>query len=459
MLAVSKALRLFGKFIFSVFVRHNIFLPLLILFWLVNKRSTTFSWSKTTGSSKSKITLLAVNYELFRGDLELLDGSGEFKIIRIPVYWQWQLIDVFYTQDEKNNNNIVVDWYKSTRQGDSLKGSEGLQRFFSDFLPRLYKVLNVDCIVSANIRYLPDLDWLHVTRQIGVPSVLLFRESLLLTKDIYEGVINRHKAFGILLTDHVIAHSHVVANCFIESDIVKSNQITVCGNLRMETFANRIDKPSISAQPVSRKRIVLFHFPRHSHRYPNKEYTELFDDTMDVFFTLAQKRQDIEFIVKSKKEALSTYKGSASRSDPFDIANRCWPQHHNANNFSIQIDTDPQELIETSDVVCGFYSTVLLEASIKQIPIVIPFFDYFGSTLEAQKYPFLDYLDLFDVASNKTHLMEIISWRFANPEIPPNIQIFRRKLFEEYVSPLDGKVLTRTVTTIKNIAGRKRAKI
>ena len=62
---------------------------------------------------------------------------------------------------------------------------------------------------------------------------------------------------------------------------------------------------------------------------------------------------------------------------------------------------DVHELILSADLVCGFYSSVILEAALAGKPVVIPLFDYFRYTDFGKRYPFDGYLDLFDIAVNK----------------------------------------------------------
>jgi hypothetical protein len=328
-------------------------------------------------------------------------------------------------------------------------------------LQELYNTLEVDVVITPNIRYMCDLDWLFVTQKLGVPSLVLFRESLLASQWDYSAVVDRHKKFGKLLTDHVIAHNQIIANTFIDSGIATKSDISVCGNLRMDKLQQRIEDSSLVNRKTAVLKVVLFYFGPQSNRYGSEEYSKLVEETISAFLLLAKTRSDVEFVLKPKREQLSLETGVDKRlqSDPYRVLERIDPTYRELTNFSVQPDMDVHNLLLSSTVVCGFYSTVLFEAALARKPVVLPFFDYFRESPFSKHYPLVDHLDLFDVALSKE---QFISTILKYLEWPPEVPIFddlfhkkRRKTFEKYISPIDGDVCRRTIDAIIGLVESK----
>jgi len=444
-----------GKWLFAQAVRRRWFFILIPLFRIIINRLDTKNVSKgNTVAAPNGCVVLALHTDLFRGDLEILSNSGRLTILQVPTYWQWQLVDVFYPEEVKCRDTVEFDWYAGMRTNSPTLCAAQLQNFLDEFLTRLYSKLRVDRVLVPNVRHLCDFDWIASTRRLGIPVILLFRESLLLTKEEVSTVFYRHKRFGTLLCDKIIAHNERIADVFRKTNLIQADHIHVCGNLRMDQFADRIRESHVSTIRLSRQKVTLFYFPRNQRKFRSKEFEKIFDESLEVFITLARDNPEIDFLIKPKKEHLPKYKQPSNQPDLDALIEKLWPDFRRAENLFIDPFVDVHETILSSNVVCGFFSSVLLEAALAGKPIILPLFWEFLESRVGRNYPLRRYLHLFDVANDKAHYRHLIESRLKENTISESIQSERTNLFSTHISPVDGKTLARTVATITSSSSR-----
>ena len=443
-----------GKWLFAQAVRRRWFFILIPLFQIVTKRLETKGKSGgDESSSTGRCGVLALHTDLFRGDLEILATSNRLTIFQIPTYWQWQLVDVFYSEDVKRRETVEFDWYSGMTSGSPDSCAVQLQNFLDEFLPRLYSKLGVHRVLVPNLRHLCDFDWIASTRRVGIPVVLLFRESLVLTAEEFAAVVSRHERFGMLLCDHIVAHNERIAEVFRKTDLIEPDRISVCGNLRMDQFAQHLRESRTAVRSFRRQKVVLFYFPRNQRKFRCDEFAKIFDESLEVFVILARTNPDIDFLIKPKKEHLPEYKRASNQPDLDTLIENFWPDFRAAPNFVIDPFANVHETILSADVVCGFFSSVLLEAALAGKPIILPLFEDFLRSPVGEHYPLKPYLHLFDVASSREHYRNLIESRLLSSTISERIQLERTHLFTTHMSPVDGKTLKRTVAAITNSGG------
>jgi hypothetical protein len=373
----------------------------------------------------------------------------------VPVYWQWKLVDVFYPEITNNRNPFVLEWYNCLKSGQITKESKEIQQFLLDFLPKLYATFRADVLLTPNIRHLCDLDWLYATKLMGVPVVVLWREPMLLTAKTRDGVAERWKKFKIFLGHHIVVPNQTIRDVFLKHGFVHETEISVCGSLKLDNFANKLKELRIQEVTKKHKRVLLCYFRRDSVRM-SEEFSRLHDDTIDAFIELANELPDIEFIIKPKQEHLGKYKFGGTNTKRYEMNLDILPKDSCPNNLSIQPFTDIQEIVISADVICGFYSTVLLEAALAGKPVVIPLFRYFRETKIASEYPFLDHLHLFSVAETKLSLKKMIKDSLVDQSVSDNLQVKRKDFFVENLSRIDGQTLANTLNTIELVVERQK---
>ena len=76
-------------------------------------------------------------------------------------------------------------------------------------------------------------------------------------------------------------------------------------------------------------------------------------------------------------------------------------------NCKVSALDNPHDLMLESDLVIGFNSTTLLEAGLRDIPVIIPKFDE-ASTIYADYFDFIEYEDGFKIVEDPKKLHDVI---------------------------------------------------
>ena len=121
------------------------------------------------------------------------------------------------------------------------------------------------------------------------------------------------------------------------------------------------------------------------------------------------------------------------------------------SNLHIRPELNANDLLLESSVVCGINTTLLLEAAIAGIPVVIPYFKEFKKTKFDGTYFFEDCFGFFDIAESVDDLESMILDRLKNPTIDREIMEGREAMFERYVSSLNCDATEKHVSMIKRI--------
>ncbi|MCH8275769.1 MAG: hypothetical protein IH851_13385 [Armatimonadetes bacterium] len=396
-------------------------------------------------------TLFALTSNRFRGDLEILARTGEFRVLQVPFAWQARLVNLFYPLDTPREAMLQPEADEKI-----ARMQRRYRRFLRAFLPALYKKLGVDCVIGAAIGYVQDLDWGAVSEEVGVPYVVLHRECFVTNSAHFRRFVEFSGKMGKFSGSHIIVHNEVARDAFIRSGYVSPDHISSLGCLRMDRFVQRVRENRPGAR--SRKKVVFFSFAPgvgllgRTGLWPKDRsfgFFALFENTHVAFAELARDNPEIDFIVKPKWgdhwvdeiDRVLRNKGIERRGIP---------------NLQITAEADPQGLILDSDVVVGFGSTTLLEAAIAAKPVIVPYFD------EALRPEYVDYIHLrdnlhvFDVAESPEALKALIVQRLEDPTVMAECIAARELLFERYVSSLRGDAVRRYIEAIKAVIAERR---
>jgi len=297
------------------------------------------------------------------GDIDaLMKYSGRLQYLRIERWHFRRILDKYVPYSDITETSYYHE--EKYREG-LLKVREFIDKLFS-----VYRfILSLDAVMTTNIGYIEQLELLSVCKSRKVPVVILFRE----------GVGNRHALEVDMMRwekkkaicDLFICNGDLIKEKILEHQIegLDSHNMKVCGIPRLDVY---------SRKNISRKKNQLVFFTYETHlkmdRYfkDQKSKKEFFGRsrkfTEDVF-KLADDRQDIDFILKTKgsyplllaakKEAEEYFKGKKFPS-----------------NLRIICDELAADLILESRWVLGSSdSTVVLEAIIAKRPVACPDFD------------------------------------------------------------------------------------
>jgi len=145
-----------------------LFMPKIIMYWLIMNNCTLVvalfykafiikekeskSGNKSIIKNYDEITILALNADKFRGDLECLVEAGNFKVLTLGNMWQTILMYAFA------RTKVGVTEYVNAEAGSIIdKWKNKINIFFEGFISALLKLIKIDCVITVNYRYVEDL--------------------------------------------------------------------------------------------------------------------------------------------------------------------------------------------------------------------------------------------------------------------------------------------------------------
>jgi len=405
----------------------------------------------------NKPTILALTPFRFRGDLNILSDSRQYRVLGLPDKWEVILLRVFWPS---NISEIRSEQYYRTSGNDKdVRFQNNLRKSLKLFLLSLYSKLKVDCVISAGVHYETDIKLGLVSEEIGVPYIVFHREGIYMPRAL-EALENEYRNLGKFVGTHIVVHNEDIKATLIKSAFAGPDEVSVLGCLRMDNFIRRIQLSNINycstVLPNNKKVVTLFSFThgsvavgvnnaiRHFSKERNEGFIKLFEHVHASIAQLAIQNKDVEFVIKLKwggewAEEIEC----VLRKNNMDISK--------IKNLQIMIDIDAHDLILRSDIICGFSSTTLLESAIAGKPVIIPYFD---EALKKEYTDFVEFKDsfhLFNVAYSIKEFERLIVECLRSPiKISESQMNGRYALFEKYVSRMSGNALDKYVETVNN---------
>jgi surface carbohydrate biosynthesis protein len=427
-------------------------------------------------ANSDKITILALNANKFRGDPECLAQVDKFRVLTLDHIWETILLAAL------NNNKIdadVTEYLNAEVGHDICALKEKINHFFSGFISSLLRLINVDCVITPNYRYMFDLPWVeHLTNK-GIPHICLYRESLLSTDRFYDGVTTRHRLFNGYPVTHIIAHNQKCKDSFIESGFASERQVSVHGALRMDNLLKQVNAGKggpISKYEKRRKCVTLFYFPYSmtlfgkerlsvvEQSFGNKycyveavwqQRIDLFRDLNIFILRLAKIIPTVDFVIKPKRQYIT--KGN-SWDKYLKVVNETSIDLNKLKNYTIEPDANSHDLILNSDVIIALQSSTALESAVAGKPVIFPLFYNYKETKNFNDFLWHNHLELFNVAESAEEMEALIIKRLENPEIDNKNMDGRRELFKKWFSDLDGVALKNYSETIENVVASAKVK-
>jgi hypothetical protein len=383
-----------------------------------------------------QITLLALQPERFRKDLEILCRHG-IKVLHFPQSLQSNLQEIYW------NSSVDFEQYYNPPQGSATqKIQTQVQRFLGKVLKELATRQSIDGVVGAALHYIDSWDYIAAAKSVGIPSIIMHRECF----QTNIGQFNRIVDLGIKLhrlhANFVIFHNEITRKGFITAGHTKPEESAALGCMRMDAFVRRINKQHVAH--TSGRQALMFSFSHcsgiaemcNSFTDGSLGFVRLFEACHVQFAKLAQKHPEYNFIIKPKwGEEWIEQIDSALKKEGIE--------RDTISNLQILPDADAHDLIFESDVVFGFNSTTLAEAGLAAKPVIIP---CFAECLEEQYVDFIQLqaeFDAFDIAYSEKEIEPLILNALRNPEISEKQMVVRRALFERYISSLDARATER----------------
>jgi hypothetical protein len=432
--------------ILNFLVDKKFYYILSIIFLLQIREKKPNGKNKLFHSKKgSRVTVLALDSEKYRGDLEALSLSSGLQILCIRQKWYGALMRALY----KTNMPRSVNDREYISRSDPLLIDQ-IQGFMVKFLRILYRILEIDIVTNVNYRYPEDYDWTLASEKINTPYIMLYRECLINTERLKFRVLGRHKEQPLFHGSKIIVHNYICKSLFVESGYCSESKISVCGAVRMDNFIKMINNINLSNKTKkSKKKFILFYYPYSMSLFGKENYDDgvfhyvsnIWDKRKESFrqlhlsiIKMANDNPEIDYIIKPKREA---------------VENKSWEFYQQIvleskinvsrlNNYSVQPDANVHQLIFESDVVCGLQSSTVLESAIAGKRVVFPLFNDYKNIENFQDFGWKDNLDIFDVAENVDEFESIVNNCFINPTVSDDIQKQRKKLFNKYFDNLEG---------------------
>lgn len=405
--------------------------------------------SQKTGADCCRI--LALSPSRFRGDLDVLEQTGAFSVLAIPEAWQNRIIYSFFN---------IEPTFEAVYQPSTSREFEAhvkLERFMRAFLPLLLRALKVDVLISAAVHYQSDYLWGSHASISGVPFVVFHRECFHTTQERRDFWIEKWKPTKKYVFDFCIFHNEVIRKNYADSGVFPLEKTASFGALRMDAFVKRYYKkyPPLPAK----KRITLFSFmhavglggkiPLWSPYDQPQGFTRMFEEVHVAFARFAEKHPDVECVLKPKW-------GGAWIDEFHKVFKRNNIDFKTLPNLKIMVDVDVHQLIEESNVVCGYGSTTLLEAGIIGRPVVITRMQEALWPEYENQIQMLSDLIHYDVAHNEAEFHHILERLLSAPEGSESAQAAREALFNKWISPVDASATENYAQCLKTIIDSRR---
>lgn len=426
------------------FDKMHFYWPIALCYAVVVKKVQPSTGKTNRGAPR----LLALSIGRFRHDLELLANSLEVEVLIVPEYWQNQLISLYRRSNSQNLDHqkghidALIDYFNPKPGSKVACEQQQVRRFLKAILKQLYSIKDIKGVLSAAIHYKRDLDWGAVSSQLGVKYIVLHKENLYLNQASQHSLIELWNQLGPFQGDQVIVHSHLMRSLFLQSSLIKSEKISVCGCLRQDILIKRLREKGLVPQSL-RKKVVLFSFnhgsgflplPSGFTSDPEKGFTQLFDAVHIAVAQCALKHPDVDFLIKPKwkENWVEAIEKSIEKSEI--LANEIV-------NLNIEPTADPLQALLTADIVIGFNSTTLFEAAVCGKTVIMPLFaEATGQFSNYVNRP--AELDIFDIADSQEDLIQLIEKKLFNTHpISSDMMKKRYKAFEEYVSSFENMAI------------------
>ena len=438
------------RIIFRLAVRLRLY-PVLkpwYLFMIKQYDSNGSYRSIDKNSFEGKLNILSLSPDVFRGDLEVLGKQEDLNVFRIHHGWQRLISYAFYPEGMD-----VMKYYNADQYENIKVAQDRCRAFLRVLLPYLYSKVPVDCIVIPNVRYLEDLDWCYVSKELGKKVVLMFREGLMMFDRGYSGTMERHKRFGKYQGDHIIVHNNISKKMFVESGFARPEIVSINGVLRMDDFIRKIKNNTKAPQ---RKIVTLFYFNYDKNSAGKQTATgysppgvpfEIYRDTILTLIMFARNNPDVDVVIKPKPKDIESGQFT-------NLIHEEGIRIDDLKNLKILPEANVHDLIISSSVIIGLQTTAILESAIAGKAIIFPYFKKFRESEWSQRFGYKNYLDIFDNADDTEDLQQKISNYLNGYKLSNEVQNKRNQLFEEYLSSLQGNATKLYVNTIKQVVGK-----
>ena len=472
------------KLLFTVFVRGAAALGLYDVLAQFSKRFVSEYDGETFGPLKprqdnNKITVLFFDADKFRGEIEIFSKAPDIRILSISWAFLGKLADSFVQVPDDvlfDKNNVPVfskaEKYLLNDEQSGIAHARKIYRAFCEkLIAVLYPLLGVDVTMNSNCRYYNDVEFVYAGEAIGYPHICFYREALHMAPSEYYRAMKRLMRYDRYPGSYMAVQNEITRQLFIESGIIDEEKIIIRGSVRMDDFIKNIDTYTKPPRESVHKQITFFSAP---------EEIPYYDDYSD--YHLHDRREKKNFSFWDISEITAKALCEMAIQDPglcvvFKLKDNHMdgPERGQLGKLKAIVedvvggDQIPenvvfetrkmaaQDVIASSDIVCGVQSTTLLEAAIMGKPVILLHYDSLKMTEGSQQcLIYKDYEDLFDVPKDIKAFKAMIENVLEDPSIEEKLMDKRRAAFEELVSFMDASAGEKSLALIRQAAEAKR---
>ena len=415
-------------------------------FFIRRLKRRSSSPNSTSDADAGKINILVFHGELFRGDLEELIRCSGVAIFVLDVRVQFFLKRLVYRRSDN-----TIDYYQNEQSGNSARRTKLCRGFIVGVLRKLFSELQISGVMTANVRYLEDLDWCISAESLGVPWIVLYREGLLMFPRAIEGSRRRHQLFGFFYGSHIVAQNEVVKEMFVESEFASAHQVSVCGAPRAERLKRRMNQFAQKCESHPQVLILFFSPGKHQStirdnlgiRPPGIPKT-LFERFMHEIIDMSLAYPEIMFCIKPKRDdegIQAFYDFLSDRNIGID----------DLPNIQINDRIDFYDALSESNVICGLQTTAVLEAAVIGKPVILPFFKEYRESDWSSRFGYKDHLELFDVPEDEGQLRDMILEKIDTADCSQDVLQRRRALFSKWISPMNINSSEATISVVRQV--------
>lgn len=376
-----------GEFFFSFCAAHNLPGPaawLLRFYIRLIRKGNNFE----NGSPAFKVLILAKAG--FSEDIMASLGSDtRFDIFHLDRGVIKALAGAFLPSSIDDNTYVTSDPDITARKAAY---NVFLRRMWERFQPKKY----MDCVLTGNFAYFAERELGDALEQIGIPFVVLHKESMKSPgrKQFWLQVYKERR--GPFNGRKILVYNEIERRLQIEAGIARPDRIIVTGIPRLDrlhTARTSRKRTECMKQPqvlflniLSKTGLPMIARKTEQGRerlgsnLEKLSWSKLIHECRRILLKFAEENPDVRVLVKAKNDKRSIAEIKTV------FGNIDLPK-----NFEIVFGGDIFDYILASDVVCGINSTALLEAIAADVPVIVL---RFAEAAEDRMQPYI--LDLED---------------------------------------------------------------
>ena len=410
----------------------------------------------------NRYSLLALDSQRYRGDLDILAQSEKFRVLHISQGWQLLLIKAFlvgkyYVSDIENLD-------ESSKLGKEHKKTLD---FIFNVLNKLNNIVDINSVSTVHFKYIADYYWVYAAEKLGIPWIMLYRECNVMSPIVYDMVVSMMRKQNPFIGSHVIVHNKRIKGAFLESNFCPAEKITIASALRMDQLvlkSKQIENNNLESSISKRKKFTLFYFPVDSSMFGSKNKSveiqkyfpegdywqdreKYFSQLHETILELAEENKDIDFVIKPKK----TFMHEKSWFFYEKVLSNSSVDVDKLDNYFIDADADVHNLITESSIICGGQSSTTIESLLMRKPIILPIFCDYHKTDYFAQFPWKDYLDLFNVVRDVDSFKSTFRILINSNDISENEMSKRKELYLSCFDDYTGRAVDRYTETIQKV--------